>query len=238
MQKSILIVDDDEAVLGYLGKLFRANGYRTYCAVDGDDALNVLKTEKVRVCFLDLRMPDMNGEELCRRIKKHDPGSRIYALSSYVGSFGEFKYHEMGFDGCFGKPVNCEQLLQAGRIAFEQLEKSESPRVRVATIPEFEPVSQFFTIQVPEGLHARPVAMMVKIISRFKSDVQICYGGKRVNARSVLGILSLGIGFGERFEMKAEGFDAVELLDAMDDLVRNQFQDYLPGMAPVSRNLA
>lgn len=235
--KSIMVVDDDEAVLGFLGELLRANGYHAYCAVNGANALDVLKSEKVRVCFLDLRMPGMNGEELCRRIKAHDPGSRIYALSSYAGSFGESKFQELGFDGCIAKPINREQLLQAGKTAFEKLEKCGSRHMGAAAIPEFEPISHFFTVQVPEGLHARPVTMIVKIASRFKSDVEICHGGKRVNARSVLGILSLGIGFGERFEMKAKGSDAGELLAAMADLVRNQFQDYLPGMAPVSENL-
>jgi phosphocarrier protein HPr len=58
------------------------------------------------------------------------------------------------------------------------------------------------------GLHARPAAIFVQKANRFESDIKIICNGKEINAKSMIGVLSLGAGQGSRVTIQAEGEDA------------------------------
>lgn len=63
------------------------------------------------------------------------------------------------------------------------------------------------TISNETGLHARPALMFVQKANQFKSDIFIIKGEKEVNAKSILGILSLGLSKGAKVKIKIEGED-------------------------------
>lgn len=63
------------------------------------------------------------------------------------------------------------------------------------------------TIQLSEGLQARPVAMLVQVASQHESSVYIEAEGKKVNAKSIMGMMSLALGTGESVKVIAEGAD-------------------------------
>lgn len=63
------------------------------------------------------------------------------------------------------------------------------------------------TISNETGLHARPALMFVQKANQFKSDIFIIKGEKKVNAKSILGILSLGLSKGTKVKIKIEGED-------------------------------
>lgn len=69
------------------------------------------------------------------------------------------------------------------------------------------------------GLHARPASVFVGEASKFKSDVFIEVNDKRVNAKSILGLLTLGIGKGTIIKIIAEGPDENNALDTLCELV-------------------
>jgi phosphocarrier protein HPr len=75
-----------------------------------------------------------------------------------------------------------------------------------------------------EGMHARPAGILVKTASQFKSKIEIQYNGKTVNAKSVLGLMSLGMTGLSDFVIKADGSDAEGALLALQQLVQNKFQ--------------
>ena len=58
------------------------------------------------------------------------------------------------------------------------------------------------------GLHARPAAIFVQRANQFKSAIKIVFNGKEINAKSMIGVLSLGAGRGSRVTIQAEGEDA------------------------------
>jgi len=60
------------------------------------------------------------------------------------------------------------------------------------------------------GLHTRPAASVVKLASRFKSDFFIEMGGVEINAKSIIGVMSLAAPRGTRLTLKLDGEDAVE----------------------------
>lgn len=75
-----------------------------------------------------------------------------------------------------------------------------------------------------QGLHARPAAKLAQTALRFTSDVSITMGTQTVDAKSILDILTLAAGNGANLELRAQGCDAQEALDALADLFKNRFQ--------------
>lgn len=73
------------------------------------------------------------------------------------------------------------------------------------------------------GLHARPAGMFVKKAAEFKSTVEVIAKGKTVNAKSIMGIMSLGLGQGEEIVVKAEGADDAAAVDALVELIESGF---------------
>ncbi len=62
-------------------------------------------------------------------------------------------------------------------------------------------------INLESGLEARPIALLVQEASKYESQIYIQSGDKRVNAKSIMGMMSLGLDNGDRMEVSAEGTD-------------------------------
>ncbi|MDY3919496.1 MAG: HPr family phosphocarrier protein [Candidatus Limivivens sp.] len=77
------------------------------------------------------------------------------------------------------------------------------------------------TIQIPSGLEARPVALLVQVASQYESEIYVESCAKRVNAKSIMGMMTLGLNAGENITVTANGGDEKE---AMDDI-----EKYLSG---------
>lgn len=63
------------------------------------------------------------------------------------------------------------------------------------------------TIQIPSGLEARPVALLVQVASQYESSIHVEVEGKRVNAKSIMGMMTLGLETGEAIVVEADGAD-------------------------------
>lgn len=72
------------------------------------------------------------------------------------------------------------------------------------------------TIQIANGLEARPVAMLVQVASQYESRIQVECGEKRVNAKSIMGMMSLGLPEGEDVIVSANGKDESEALEGIE----------------------
>ena len=75
------------------------------------------------------------------------------------------------------------------------------------------------------GLHARASAKFVKLASGFESEVRVTRDGVTVDARSIMGLLMLGAGIGCSIDIEADGPDAQEAIDALNDLVARRFDE-------------
>ena len=73
------------------------------------------------------------------------------------------------------------------------------------------------------GLHARPASMFVQTAAKFSSDVEVTYGEKTVNAKSILAVLTLGAHKDAEITVKADGDDAEDALKALEELVLDNF---------------
>jgi phosphocarrier protein len=84
-------------------------------------------------------------------------------------------------------------------------------------------ISREFTINNKLGLHARPSAQLTQIAGRFKSEIYIARDGRRVNAKSIMGVMMLAAGPGVRVTVDAEGPDEQAALDAIATLITSRF---------------
>ncbi len=73
------------------------------------------------------------------------------------------------------------------------------------------------------GLHARASAKLTQLASQYTSDVHISRAGKRVNAKSIMGVMMLAAGKGSTVTVDAEGADAAEALGAIEALFNDKF---------------
>ena len=81
------------------------------------------------------------------------------------------------------------------------------------------------TIKNRAGIHARPATMIVKEASRFKSNIFIEKGSEKINAKSILCILTLGGTYNSQIKVSAEGDDEQDAVDALISLIDNKFEE-------------
>lgn len=86
-------------------------------------------------------------------------------------------------------------------------------------------ISRIVVIPNRRGLHARAAAKFVTMAERFGASVDVVKDGQSVPARSIMGLMMLGAGQGSRVELRAEGWDAKEALDALTALVEAGFHE-------------
>ncbi len=123
LKKKILVTDDEKAILMLFEKAFSRKGFEVRTASSAKEALALLENEEISVMFLDLNMPEMDGLELCRQIKKDRPMSIIFAITGYASMFELVKCRDVGFDDYFKKPVDLKKLINASNDAFEKLNR-------------------------------------------------------------------------------------------------------------------
>ena len=77
-------------------------------------------------------------------------------------------------------------------------------------------ISKELTIRLENGLEARPVAMLVQVASQFDSSIYLEAGEKMVNAKSIMGMMSLGLDTGEKVTAIADGNDEEAALEGIE----------------------
>ena len=79
-------------------------------------------------------------------------------------------------------------------------------------------------IQLTGGLEARPVAMLVQVASQFESSVYIETEGKKVNAKSIMGMMSLALGTGESVKVITDGDNEQAAIDSIEEYLSGKKQ--------------
>ncbi|MBL0699593.1 MAG: response regulator [Desulfosarcina sp.] len=120
-EKKILFVDDDKAQRGIINDIIKKLGYTVETVGSSEEAMKILAKHKYPLIITDLKMPGIDGMELCKRIREIGSESVIYALSGHVAEFDPELFEEIGFDGHLCKPVKIKVLKLAIEGAFEQL---------------------------------------------------------------------------------------------------------------------
>jgi len=88
----------------------------------------------------------------------------------------------------------------------------------------------------PSGLHARPAAVLANSAKKFRADIQLQRGEQRANAKSVVGILGMEVGHGDRVVLVAQGNDAQEAIRVLVPMIENGLNEEVsaPARAPIA----
>ena len=108
MGKKILVVDNHPMMLKFMTHLLEKEGHKVLTATNGLVALDILKTETPEVIFTDLIMPNIDGEKLCRIIRKQPNLKNVYVIVlSAIAAEQEIDFEKFGADACIAKgPLN------------------------------------------------------------------------------------------------------------------------------------
>ncbi len=109
--KTILVVDDDASILKGLQDVLTAEHYGVLTANTGAKGLQTATKEKVDLVILDLRLPDKNGEDVCREIRQCGINVPILMLSSKKRETDKVVGLEIGADDYVTKPFSIPELL-------------------------------------------------------------------------------------------------------------------------------
>ncbi len=128
----ILCVDDEPSNLRLLEVILSLRGYEVVAAVNGPGALELIRTERIDICLLDVMMPGMDGFEVCRRIKSDDQFRNIpvVMITSYADQENRIRGIEAGAEDFISKPFDSAEVL--ARIKMLLHVKSLNDRLQSA----------------------------------------------------------------------------------------------------------
>jgi two-component system KDP operon response regulator KdpE len=124
----ILLVDDEVAIQRAVAPLLRSRGYEVEVVSTGKDAVDAVVDRSPDLIVLDLGLPDLEGTEVCRRIRK-DSKAPIVILSARGGEADKVAALDIGADDYVTKPFGAEELLARIRVALRRLENGDGPEV-------------------------------------------------------------------------------------------------------------
>lgn len=125
----VLIVDDEEPVRKFVERVLREAGYETRLASDGPEALEVAKNgAPIDILVTDLMMPQMNGDELARRMRLEEPTVKVLYLTGFSDRLFKDKSTLWQDEAFLEKPCSVKGLLQAVSLLYSgKLEADPNP---------------------------------------------------------------------------------------------------------------
>ena len=112
MQKKILVVEDENFQLAMYSKILRAEGYLVFGAEDLTRAREIYKNNAPDVCIVDVRLPDGNGIQLCRKLKQSIDTRHIPVIIMSAHAHAEESSQEAFADDFIAKPFDLNVLLK------------------------------------------------------------------------------------------------------------------------------
>ncbi len=106
----ILVVDDEPLLRDILIKILSKKGYQVETAVDGEEALEMLRQQKYQLLISDIKMPRLNGFELLKEVKQKYPEMGVIMMTAYGDSFSVKDSLLLGADEYITKPFKSFEI--------------------------------------------------------------------------------------------------------------------------------
>jgi len=107
----ILVIEDDRAILNAVELHLRAEGYQVETATDGISGLGQAQGASLDLILLDLMLPCLSGEEICRRLRQEGITTPILVVTAKTEEHHRVSGFELGVDDYICKPFNSRELL-------------------------------------------------------------------------------------------------------------------------------
>jgi two-component system KDP operon response regulator KdpE len=144
----ILVVDDEPAILKALGAALRTRGYAVHTATTGGEALDHAVRSPLDVIILDLGLPDIDGVEICRRLREWSI-TPIIVLTAEDSDERKVMALDSGADDFVTKPFSMPELLARVRVALRHRRSTEVPD---------DPVLEVGDVRIDRSRHTVTVA--------------------------------------------------------------------------------
>ncbi len=136
---TILVADDDRSNLESLERIFTKEGMRPLVVCNGDDALSVLRRQRVEVLVTDLMMPGMSGAELLKAARALSPDTEVIVITAYGTVEAAVASMKDGAYDFITKPLKRAEVLKVVRQALEKHRLVEENRQLRARLAEYSP---------------------------------------------------------------------------------------------------
>ncbi len=121
-KKNILIVDDDKAILEVIKDILELQGYSVDTAETGREALQKTEAKYYNLALLDIKLPDIEGTQLLRKIHTDEPRMMKVMITGYASLENAVESLNSGADAYLMKPIEAENLL---KVVEDKLRKQE-----------------------------------------------------------------------------------------------------------------
>jgi len=118
--ETILVIEDDPSILLGLKKNLEFEGYTVLVAQDGEQGLEMAFDSKPDLILLDIMLPQVNGFEICRSVRKHEPAVPILMLSAKDQEIDKIMGLDLGADDYITKPFSVKELLARVKAALRR----------------------------------------------------------------------------------------------------------------------
>lgn len=133
MRHEILVIDDDEKITSLLRRSLAFEGYKVYTAKDGIEGLSIMREHDPDLVVLDVMMPNIDGWEVCSRIRESDSKAAILMLTAKDDVSDRVKGLDLGADDYLVKPFALEELLARVRALLRRRTGSSEPESGILT---------------------------------------------------------------------------------------------------------
>lgn len=113
----ILVVDDEAYTRVFFYELLKEKGYKVSIVEDGRKAIATTKKESFDLVFLDVRMPDIDGVETCKAIKKTSPKTIVIMMSGYPVEDEVREALKLGASDYVAKPFDADEIMGITQVA-------------------------------------------------------------------------------------------------------------------------
>jgi DNA-binding response OmpR family regulator len=110
MADTVLVVDDEQEIRDLLDSFLTAQGYEVILAADGKEAIELAGTENPQAIILDIKMPGIDGIEVCKRLKEKEETRLIPVIMITGFEDNKIEALEMGADDFVNKPFDMAEL--------------------------------------------------------------------------------------------------------------------------------
>jgi len=165
-QKRILVVDDDESLLGALNNGLSLNGYYCEATTSAASALEIIEKISFDIMIVDIVMPGMNGLELTEKVKRIRPEMKIIVITGHMDDFPYDKAIEAGASDFIKKPFTSKELI--ARIRYVKMEEKLLMREKELQ-KKIKELEEFYDIAVGRELR---MVKLKKEIDSLKKELE------------------------------------------------------------------